>query len=494
MPLLDHSESIEISLINIAREGRQRREVKTDGLRESIALRGLIEPIIVEREGLGYRLVAGERRLKSCIELGHSKIYARFLNSLDPIERQIIELEENIKRSDLAWQDLVSAVARIHDLYCTTDQDWTASLTAQNCALTAGTISMYLKVYPDLEDEHVAKAGTVREAYNILLRRQKRADGNVLEELLEASTPEALQAAKDLPAGEAAATDPQLFPSPETIEAIEDWQDGTVVSAPTTPTVPRPATQLTLPTFDLDPILNVSLLDWLPTYTGKKFNLIHCDFPYGVNLFSSNGVRTGANRSQMGRDAGEGYDDSASTYQQLVECLCLNLDKIMSVEAHIMFWFSNKWEIESWTRETFARLAPSISWSRFPLIWMKSDNVGIAASPNYEPRHVYETCLLGSRGKRNIVRIKADAYAAPTDKSIHQSAKPQPMLTHFMEMLVDEHTSLFDPTCGSGTSLRAAENLGASRVLGLEIDPRMTRLAMEALNVDRAKRRARGER
>ena len=44
------------------------------------------------------------------------------------------------------------------------------------------------------------------------------------------------------------------------------------------------------------------------------------------------------------------------------------------------------------------------------------------------------------------------------------------MLRHFFEMLVDETSSVFDPTCGSEDGLRAAESLGATRVLGLERD------------------------
>ena len=35
-------------------------------------------------------------------------------------------------------------------------------------------------------------------------------------------------------------------------------------------------------------------------------------------------------------------------------------------------------------------------------------------------------------------------------------------------MIVDEYTNMLDPTCGSGSALRAAEALGASRMLGLE--------------------------
>ena len=51
------------------------------------------------------------------------------------------------------------------------------------------------------------------------------------------------------------------------------------------------------------------------------------------------------------------------------------------------------------------------------------------------------------------------------------SEKSQDMLEHFFRMVVDENTRLLDPTCGSGSSLRAADNLGAASVLGLEINP-----------------------
>ena len=491
MPLIDRVEPILISAIQVNRNDRQRREVKTDGLRESIARNGLLQPIVVDVDELAgtYVLIAGERRLKSCIELGHERILARFAQDLSLVELQILELEENIKRSDLPWQDIVRSVEKIHTLYSANDSLWNQTLTAEAAGLTIGTVSMYLTVGEFLSDENVQRSGTVREAYNLLLRRRKRAEGDALQELLEDDVLEPM--ASPLP-------DPMFnLPMAATAEQFEELErqlaaglipanvDFTQKIFPTILTPTQPA----LPGFSIEPILAESALEFIPKYDGKKFNLIHCDFPYGIDLFSSNGIRTGSNRSQMGRDEGEAYADTEASYRDLVECLASNIDRIASVSCHIMFWFSNKWEIEQWTRETFARLAPSISWSRFPLIWLKSDNAGIASSPQYEPRHVYETCLLGSRGRRNIVKLKADAYSAPTDKSLHTSAKPEPMLRHFMEMLVDESTSLFDPTCGSGTSLRAAESLGASRVLGLEINPDMAGKALAVLKNERAKRR-----
>jgi DNA modification methylase len=66
------------------------------------------------------------------------------------------------------------------------------------------------------------------------------------------------------------------------------------------------------------------------------------------------------------------------------------------------------------------------------------------------------------------------------------SEKPEPMLRHFFGMLVDENTILLDPTCGSGSALRAADSLGARAVLGLERNPEFAGLARDALTRMRA--------
>jgi len=106
-----------------------------------------------------------------------------------------------------------------------------------------------------------------------------------------------------------------------------------------------------------------------------------------------------------------------------------------------------------------------------PLIWLKSDNAGILPDPSRGPRRIYETAFFGYRGDRKVVRAVSNAYAAPSVRDSHMSEKSEPMLRYFFGMIVDQHTTMLDPTCGSGSALRAAESLDASRVLGLEIDP-----------------------
>src|SRR4030081_3641314 len=103
-----------------------------------------------------------------------------------------------------------------------------------------------------------------------------------------------------------------------------------------------------------------------------------------------------------------------------------------------------------------------------PLIWAKDK--GIIPNPAYDPRHVYETAFFARRGDARIILSKSDVFPHPATFESHQHEKPVPMLLHFFEMVVNKHTVLFDPTCGSGAALVAADKLGAAHVFGFEKD------------------------
>jgi hypothetical protein len=141
-----------------------------------------------------------------------------------------------------------------------------------------------------------------------------------------------------------------------------------------------------------------------------------------------------------------------------------------------MFWFSMHYYAETLA---FFKEHSDFQINPFPLIWVKPGS-GLPGDYMREPRHIYETCLLGSRGGRVLTTSGVNAHSAPTDTSEHPTAKPYDMLRKFFPMFVDENTSMLDPTCGSGTSLRAAKSLGASYVLGIEKDPKFTGSAIRA--------------
>lgn len=435
MPLSDHqTHYLPISSIQVNRDSRQRKSIKTEDLEKSIKKNGLFNPIIVsptpEAESLAgsFQLIAGERRLTACRNLGWKEIPCIFASDLSPVELSIIELEENIKRTDLPWQDIATAIRKIHQLNLQLDPDWTQAETADLCSVSPGHISECLLVANNLESPRVIEASSLREAYNILDRKFRRQEAESLEELLYIPEEKELQEAK--------AANPQL------------------VSAPI-PFVQSKPQSIPL----VETILHQSFLEY--NHSGPKFNFIHCDFPYGGEELSGPQGRGSEPEEQI-------YQNDANTYFRLIKHLCKSLNSISSMSCHVMFWYSEKFRIE--TLSLFKAFAPQIEWSPHPLIWLKSDNTGISPDPRRLPRHIYETALLGSTSSRELVQVKADAYACPTDHKVHPSTKPESMLRHFFTMLVDENTRMFDPTCGSGSSIRAAESLGAQQVLGLEVD------------------------
>jgi hypothetical protein len=226
-------------------------------------------------------------------------------------------------------------------------------------------------------------------------------------------------------------------------------------------------------------VLNTDFCEWAKAYDGPPFNFIHCDFPYGIN----NHQRQQGNAVEVYG----AYDDSPDVYWTLLKALCDNLDRICEPSAHLMFWFSMQHyakTLEYLTKHT------DFTIDEFPLVWMKSDRKGLLPRPDYGPRRTYETCLFGWRGNRRIIPGEAIANScyAPTDSEpIHVHQKPESVLNHFFRMVINENSRVLDPTCGSGTALRAAESLGAAHVLGIEIEKKFADRAISAL--EEARRR-----
>lgn len=458
------------SQIWVERSSRQRRIIESDDLEQSIKARGQINPIIVEAlvnpepPHQPYKLIAGERRATACTNLKIG-IIARSVSALSPLELQLIELEENIKRQDLEWQEIANAVRHIHQLHLGADADWTMAETADSIGLSQGQVSLYIKVGNELAEGgnvRVAEAGTAREAYNIITRRDARQNASALDDLIAPVPAPPARAKTMLELSPDDGSEPRVatdVPAPR--------------AAPLAPEAPLPAG----PPPVEDTILSASFLEWAEQYSGDKFNFLHCDFPYGID-FASGPQGRGSETTV--------YDDSADVYWKLLECLLKHSNKLLSLSSHVVFWYSEKHGPR--TREMFSDAGFKVL--RYPLIWVKSDNAGVAADSRRTPRHTYETALVAVRGARQLVRVKADAYVAPTDKRLHPSTKPEPMLKHFLEMFVDEYTDALDPTCGSGAAIRACEHFGARRVLGLEIDQQYLGPARAALHTSRLLRNA----
>lgn len=122
-----------IPLSKIKIDERQRKDYgDLSDLTTSFTQFGQLEPVIVEDLGADqYGLRAGGRRLAAAAILGWTELEAVVRGAMDALLRQQIELEENIRRKDLEWQEEIAAVETIHKLKMEQDKTWTAEKTAE---------------------------------------------------------------------------------------------------------------------------------------------------------------------------------------------------------------------------------------------------------------------------------------------------------------------------------------------------------------------------
>lgn len=393
----------------VNREKRQRRELHgIPELAESIKRTGLIHPPVILRTG---ELIAGERRWNAMKLLGWTHMPIQYADELSEVELHVIELEENVRREDVPWQDQCLAVERYHKLRAEQDAEWTSVKTAEALGFSAAEVSHKRAVAKEIEagNERVVAAPKYSVARGIVQRDTERRKASTVKGI-----------------------------------AVDNEAE------------PEPAA----------PLLHADFHEWQKAYKGEPFNLIHCDFPYGVNI---------AGHGQTASGKFGGYVDNKEDYWKLLETLEAGMKNVVAESAHLIFWFSM-----DYYQQTAVELT-KMGWSvnPFPLIWFKADNTGVLPDPHRGPRRLYETAFFASRGDRKIVQAVGNCTAAGVDKSIHMSEKNPNVLRHFMRMVVDEYSTVLDPTCGSGNAVKVAASLGANRVLGIERDEEFYNLAKE---------------
>ena len=322
-----------------------------------------------------------------------------------------------MKRTDLPWQDQCDALRKFHALNLSVNPDWRQADTAQAIGIAQNTVSMQLAVADEVASGNtriaaLPKYSTAREMVKRQIERKKSDEQSALL-------------------------------------ALES------------PVLVRPAT----------PIIQADFHAWAPAYTGQPFNLIHCDFPYGINS------DVGSPHKQYAAKTLGSYADSREDHLRLCSTLYDNRARLMGESAHVIFWFSMHYY-----QETLDYLREWLWVDPFPLIWAKT--AGIIPNPALNPRRCYETAFLCSYPKaspRKIISAVSNWHTSKLDRQAdHMSEKNTDTLEHFFRMLVDGNSRVLDPTCGSGSALRAARNAGAPSVLGLELNPEYVRLARAA--------------
>lgn len=178
--------------IQVSDETRQRKAIAPaalDELAQSIAQHGLLHPIVVS----GKRLVSGRRRMLA-IEKLHADATPIFFgdypvqpgmlpvvdkSDLDVATQMEIELDENIKRVDLTWQERAAAIASLHKLRVGQNPAQTPQATGREIAAATGAnpvraqenVQRALLVQPYMNDPDIRRATSFAAAHRIAVNK-----------------------------------------------------------------------------------------------------------------------------------------------------------------------------------------------------------------------------------------------------------------------------------------------------------------------------------
>jgi ParB family transcriptional regulator, chromosome partitioning protein len=157
----DHPSSVELPISAISRNPYQPRQAfeqtQLDELAASISEHGVLQPVLVTEIAGGYRLIAGERRLRAAEIAGLERIPA-LVRSADESAQLSWALIENMQRSDLNALEEATAFRQLIDEFGLT-HDEVAARVGRSRSAVANTLRL-LDVAPQVKDALVHGAIT----------------------------------------------------------------------------------------------------------------------------------------------------------------------------------------------------------------------------------------------------------------------------------------------------------------------------------------------
>lgn len=163
-------------------------------LAASIGAIGLLQPVVVRKDGDGYVLVAGERRLRAVKEVGLTTIAAVIRDENDDEANLTEALIENLQREDLSVLEEAAAFHQLLEEYGMTHEEVAAHVGRSRSAVTN---TMRLLQLPasiqamlakgDLSAGHArALLGSDDEAYAVHIAQRAVAEGWTVRRVEEA--------------------------------------------------------------------------------------------------------------------------------------------------------------------------------------------------------------------------------------------------------------------------------------------------------------------
>lgn len=458
----------------VVKENRQRTEFppeKMQELRDSIEFvegqmsKQLLHPVVLRSEGNSLVLVAGERRLRvlqEIFELGGSFLCNGILfeaargeipytdvGDLSELEYEELELDENLKRLDLTWQEHAAAVERLHNLRVR-QKPKVVELSSES----------------DPQDPELNKpviVGTLHTVADTAKELHGRSDGAYLD-----TTRKEIIVAKHL-------DNPLIAKAKSADEAFKilKKEEQRARHAALADTVGA--------TFSVDKhqLILGDCLDWMRLCamgpSSEHFDVICTDPPYGMgadNFGDGGGKMSGISHA---------YDDSFEGWLALMKEWVPLSFKIAKAQAHAYVFcdIDNFHLLRDMMREA--------GWYVFrtPFTVHKL-NSGRVPLPDRGPRRVTEWILYAIKGDKPVTHIYPDLIACQGDPAtFHGAQKPVSLYQALLQRSVKPGDRVFDGFAGTGPIFEAAHTYKCTAV-GVEMEKAAYGLCLKRLESIRA--------
>lgn len=417
---------------------RQRQEFDPEAITDlanSIQAHGLMHAPVVRITPDGPILVAGERRIRAMEQLwmlGLSVTYNGVifepeqlpyvnLGDLSPIAAEEAELDENLKRRDLTWQEQAEAIARLHKLRTAQAEligekhslaDTKAELVNAAVPQDYADIRRSVLLADHLDNPEVAKAKTSKDAFKALQRAEETKKNEQLAERVGRS-----------------------FNS------------------------------------SVHQLIHADCLSWLRTCPDHSFDVILTDPPYGMgaHTFGDGGGKLSSSEHH--------YEDSYEAWIQLLKSFAVESFRVSKPQSHSYLFC----DIDRF--HELKLIMEGAGWYVFrtPLTVYKLDS-GRVPLPEHGPRRQSEWCLYAIKGKKPVTAIYPDVIPCRLEENLgHGANKPVELYTNLLRRSCRPGDSVLDAFAGTGTIFPAAHELKV-KATGIELSAEYYAIAVERLN------------
>lgn len=385
---------------------------------ESIKKNGQIHPILVTRGEDGrFELVAGGRRLAACSELG-VKIQAVVRESLTDLELRELELEENLQRKDLTWQERVLGVSELdrikREMYGDkgagrSQKGWSYKDTANVIGQTPRRVAQMAELARAIKDiPEIAEAKTEQEARKILHKIEEKL---LLDELARRRAAKKSEEKTDLDT---------LIDSYIVGDAIEGMKG-------------------------------------LPSET---FDFANVDTPFGIDL---HGNKRSEHSKPSELEIEEYTEWSLDEYKELFALTCKEVYRLLKNNSFAVFWFP----MEHYPIVTESLRKAGFSIDEVPCLWY-SPGSNQTNRPEKYLASCYVPFIQAAKGepvivRRGVNRVFIHSKTAAQNK-IHPTEMPIDLIVDVMSVYCLPHSKILSPYLGSGIDILAGYKLGHSVV------------------------------